>query len=260
VSADGLVRLICEKAAEFGADIAGVASVEDLKHSPSHQICGQMPEFAGVGTRDTDPSMGGIVRWPDGARSAIVIGAEHPADKPELDWWHKGSSGGNTAGNRLLMGIVSELAVWLEREHGIRCFELPYHIEHGGVYMKDAAVLAGLGHTGKNNMLVTPQYGPRVRLRAMLTDAVLPSAGVTGPDPCEDCDAPCRASCPREAFAERVYLSDEYGQAELPGRTGVYGRLRCNQQMTADASMAGPVVKYCRECELACPVGWAHPS
>lgn len=57
-------------------------------------------------------------------------------------------------------------------------FKLPYHIEHGGVYMKDAAVLAGLGRMGKHNMLITPRYGPRLRLRVMLTEADLPSMGM----------------------------------------------------------------------------------
>jgi epoxyqueuosine reductase len=261
-----LVRLIGKKAKGFGADVAGVASVADLKRSPSHRISGRMPEFSGVGTRDAGPGRHGIVVWPEGARSAIVIGVEHPAHQPELDWWQRGESGGNTPGNRMLMRIISELAAWLEREREIRCFPLPYHIEHGGVYMKDAAVLAGLGRIGRNNMLVTPQYGPRVRLRVMLTDVELPSAGVTGPDPCEGCDVPCLAACPQQAFAEKIYYKGEYGLDELPGRTGVYSRFRCNLRMSMDASasesatsgagrISARLVKYCRECELACPVG-----
>jgi epoxyqueuosine reductase len=180
---------------------------------------------------------------------------EHSLGRPELDWWEKGGSGGNTPGNRLLIRIVSDVAAWLEGDMGIRCFQLPYHIERGGAYMKDAGALAGLGHIGMNNMLVTPRFGPRVRLRMMLTNAELPSAGVTGPDPCEDCSAPCRAACPRGAFAQQVYCEAEYTPIELPGRTGVYDRLRCNQQMTIDAATSALVIQYCRECELACPIG-----
>jgi epoxyqueuosine reductase len=261
-----LVQLINDKAREFGADLAGVANVEDLKRSPSHKICEKIPEFSGVGTVDVENRKQGVVQWPKGARSAIVIGVEHPFDKPELDWWVAGDSGENSVGNRLLIKTVSRLSAWLEKQQGIQCFKLPYHIERGGVYLKDGAVLAGLGRIGRNNMLLTPQYGPRLRLRAMLIDAELPSMGMIDFDPCEVCHTPCRASCPQNAFARQIYNMAECGMDHLPGRSGVYSRVRCNQQMNLDESnfeevkngiinSPGQVVKYCRECELACPVG-----
>jgi len=52
--------------------------------------------------------------------------------------------------------------------------------------LKDAAVLAGLGCIGKNNLLLTPEYGSRVRLRAFTIDLVLPSTGPLPFDPCEN--------------------------------------------------------------------------
>jgi epoxyqueuosine reductase len=260
-----LVQSINDKAREFGADLAGVASVEDLKRSPSHEISEKMPEFNGVGTKDVENRKRGVVQWPERARSAVVIGVAHPFVKPELDWWEADDSGGNTEGNRLLIKTVSKLAMWLEKEQGIQCFKLPYYIERGGVYMKDAAVFAGLGCIGKNNMLLAPQYGPRLRLRVMLTDADLPSMGMIDFDPCEACHMPCRTSCPQHAFAEQIYFKAEYGMDQLPGRGGIYNRIRCNQQMYIDKSnfeevqiggknSLGKLVKYCRECELACPV------
>jgi epoxyqueuosine reductase len=261
-----LIRLINDKAQEFGADLAGVAGIADLRRSPSHEISEKMPEFNGVGTKNVDNRRHGIVQWPERAGSAIVIGVAHPPEKPELDWWVTVDSAGNTAGNRQLMKTVSELETYLEKEQGIQCFRLPYHIEHGGVYMKDAAVLAGLGCIGKNNLLITPQYGPRVRLRVMLTDADLPSSGFIDFNPCEDCHMPCRTSCPQDAFAEQMYSKKEYGLDELPGRSGVYNRFRCNLEMNINNSnfeevksgnknCSGKLVKYCRECELFCPAG-----
>ena len=110
------VRLINDQSKKFGADLVGVASVEDLKRSPSHEIIGKMPEFNGVGTKDVEGRKRGAVKWPEGAISAIVIAVEHPPEKPEMDWWITGASAGNTAGNRLLMGTVSDLAAWLEKE------------------------------------------------------------------------------------------------------------------------------------------------
>lgn len=265
---DLLVPQIVEKAKAFGADVAGVASLADLKGSPSDRISEKMPEFSGVGTQDACNRKRGLVQWPEGARSAVVIGLAHPFEQPELDWWVTNESTGNTAGNRMLIQIVESLAAWIEAEQGIRCFKVPYHIERGGVYMKDAAVLAGLGCIGKNNMLVTPEYGPRLRLRVMLTDADLPSMGPTEDDPCDGCPMPCRAACPQDAFAEQVHTEAAYGQAALPGRSGVYNRILCNREMRAneshvEAALPGQGsrperrVKYCRECERACPAGRA---
>jgi epoxyqueuosine reductase len=227
-----------------------------------------MPEFDGVGTGDAGAGKRGIVRWPEGARSALVIAVAHSRRHPELDWWvAREGSGGNTEGNRLLIETVSKVSAWLEAAQGIQCFKLPYHIESGGVYMKDAAVLAGLGCIGKNNMLVSPRYGPRLRLRVMLMDAELPSAGAVDFDPCDACAAPCRTVCPQGAFAKQIYVATEYGLEALPARDGVYDRLRCNRQMVLDESASEGVtnpealptptkrVKYCRRCELACPIG-----
>ena len=75
-----------------------------------------------------------------------------------------------------------------------------YHVEKGGIFLKDAAVIAGLGCIGKNNILVTPDYGPRIRLRAMLPDEEISPTGSNDFDPCSGCDAPCRQACPQNAF------------------------------------------------------------
>lgn len=261
-------RDIVARAKALGADLAGIARVEDLKLSPSHRISDKLPGYDGVACKFVTGRRRAIVQWPTGAVSAVVLAIEHPADKAELDWWITSTSGGNTAGNKLLMAVVDELVDWLEQKMHIHSFKLPYHIEHGAIYMKDAAVLAGLGCIGKNNLLLTPQYGPRLRLRVMLTDADLPATGPTAFDPCVDCVMPCREACPQQAFAKPVYPGQDYGVKELPGRSGVYDRSACNQQMQKDLGnfeevigegreTTGSLVRYCRECELACPVGKA---
>ncbi|MFX0116548.1 MAG: epoxyqueuosine reductase, partial [Candidatus Hodarchaeota archaeon] len=43
----------------------------------------------------------------------------------------------------------------------------------GDISHKMVATCAGMGWIGKNALLVTPQYGPRVRLVSVLTDAPL---------------------------------------------------------------------------------------
>jgi epoxyqueuosine reductase len=256
---------IIAQAKVFGADLAGIARVADLKDSPSHRLSKIMPDFEGVGTHPSGRKKRGIVEWPDGAESAVVIAIAHPRSRPELDWWVDRTGKANTAGNRQLMDVVDKLADWLEQQTEMRCFRLPYNIEKGGIYLKDAAVLAGLGCIGMNNLVITPQVGPRHRIRVLLVDAVLPATGLMDFDPCSGCDMPCRKVCPQHSFNRTVYSQAAYGRETLPGRTGVYDRFRCNEQMMLDVANVETVdtgkekgvkrVKYCRRCEMACPVG-----
>lgn len=259
-----LGQIIIKKAMEFGADLVGIVRIADLQQSPSHRVSGKMTEDYDIGANQEDCQKGGIVNWPVGFKSAILIAVAHPMDKPEMDWWISA----NTSGNHRLIRIVSELADWLEIEVGIKTSKLSYHIERGGIYLKDAAVLAGLGCIGRNNLLITPRHGPRVRLRAMLMDAELPSTGASKFDPCINCLAACQSACPRDAFGKQVYFPAAYGQAQLPGRNGCYDRVACNREMMKNEAdfeeiqvenqvELGKRVKYCRECELACPVGVA---
>jgi epoxyqueuosine reductase len=124
-------------------------------------------------------------------------------------------------------------------------------VEKGGIFLKDAAVISGIGIIGRNNLLVHPQWGPRIRLRAVLLESRFEPTGVcTDFTPCDHCGDICRKACPREAYAE-----------------GPYSRSACNEQMNADMAnrlacgelmrdgRRDNVVSYCRACELACPVG-----
>ena len=271
----------------MGAAITGVASVESLKGSPSHQIYPQIGMNLEVSWQDArDDFKPEDVDWPADAVSAVVIGVEHNADEPELDWW----DGKGTPGNRILVRINKELSEWIESTFSAKTYKLPYFVEKGGIFLKDAAVMAGLGCIGKNNLVITPVFGPRIRFRALLLDR---KAKVTGPlefNPCDGCKQPCRKACPVKAFKKTVYSADALSQTLLPGINGTYDRVTCNVKMEKDieeAVRAMPVgneehrevrlaidkfeeagllrlkghegadccVKYCRRCELVCPVG-----
>ncbi len=171
----------------------------------------------------------------------------HPQSHPALDWW----DGKGTAGNRDLMAVSKSLRKWFGDTLKTTAQPLPYHVENGGVFLKDAAVLAGLGVIGKNNLLTTPELGPRVRLRGLLLELDLaPTGPIDWFTPCDGCPQLCQAACPVAAF-----------------ENGRYSRSRCMVQMEADRTSATPaddtanespprdMVKYCRACEIACPVG-----
>lgn len=260
-----LARWIVATALECGADLAGVAGAGDLKASPSHRIHPLLQPYSGVGTRDAEGREPGRVDWPEDAVSVVVVAVRHSEAEPGLDWWRDGFSGG-TQGNRRLMDVNAALTRRLADERGVIARSLPYHIERGGIFLKDAAALAGIGVVGRNNLVVTPEYGPRVRLRCLTIDREAAPTGPSEFDPCVGCAAPCREVCPRGALAVRVHDPDRYGIARLPGRDGAYDRIACNGQMEEDAAdhatapradtgEPGRVVMYCRRCEFACWVG-----
>ena len=68
------------------------------------------------------------IKWPEKAKSALVIAASHPRDKPELDWWDAFNS---SPGNRTLVRINRELSEWIEETLGIR--PRTYHYDYGSI-------------------------------------------------------------------------------------------------------------------------------
>ena len=60
---------------------------------------------------------------------------------------------------------------------------------------RHAAYCAGLGNFGLNNMLLTPQYGPRVRFASILTDCRTPRGPVLEEPLCIQCGW-CVSICP----------------------------------------------------------------
>lgn len=258
---------IIRKAKLLGADMAGFASLDDLISAPSFTFAPKMPGTdQGVGSRNNTTGLdSGKVKWPENCKSILVIAVSHPKESPEMDWWYGPVS---PQGNKHLIKIIKDLCDWISETFSFEVFHFPYHIEKGGIYLKDAAVMAGLGCIGRNNMLVTPDFGPRVRLRALSVNVSMPSTGPIAFDPCRQCRDICRMVCPQKAFDRQVYTVEAYEQTMLPARYGEYSRPVCNKQMQKNISMAieepandagteKPVriIKYCRNCEMSCPVG-----
>ena len=236
---NGIEKTILKKAKEVGASLAGIASVEDLKAAPSYAAYDKAPfyeEYTGV-------------KWHEEHKSILVWALVHPASEPVLDWWSM-KVPGFTPGNGVMRLQSRKLRVWMGEDLGINALSLPYQIEYGGAFLKDSAVLAGLGVIGKNNLLVTPEFGTRVRLRGIFMEAELEPTGPIDFDPCNGCNRPCHRSCPQKAF-----------------RSGAFERALCRKEndkreseaVILDGSIMGieepsEVTKPCRNCEFACPV------
>jgi epoxyqueuosine reductase len=278
---------IIEKAKSFGASLAGIASVDLVKTSPSYELHEKiLKDIDGIGfsmgiteiskEKTEFGSTAGItdikeIKWPENAKSALVIALSHPLEKPQLDWYLES---GFIPGNWYLEEINRKLTAWIEEKYGIKTHHVNYWIGQGGMYLKDSAVLSGLGCIGKNNLLITPEFGPRVRFRSMLLDEELTPTGPIDFNPCDGCEEFCRKLCPQNAFDEIVLSSDKTEMSPLPARNGSFSRPKCSIQSGLDVQGGGFTMgaakpgqkmegtyqtkKYmiwCRRCELACPVG-----
>ena len=146
-----------------------------------------------------------------------------------------------------MIAASEQIRRFLAGELDVAARPLPYHPWKGGVLLKDAAALAGLGSIGDHNLLITPQCGTRVRLRALLVDLEVDLAQGVEFDPCTGCPHPCWQACPQQAFA-----------------SGTFEKAPCARQMELDEKNAAAgakqgedvaLVPYCRACEWACPVG-----
>ncbi len=100
---------------------------------------------------------------------------------------------------------------------------------------KHAAVYAGLGQYGFNHLLITPQFGPRVRLVSLATEGDFQADIDLPPTICrpEQCGYRCVQACPAECLA----------------KDGKLNRFKCQNYLSSVLK-----VYKCGHCVAACPV------
>lgn len=174
---------------EAGADLVGIASAEAVTTTRNRR-----------GPRHVMPGARAIVVF---ARPMLQGSIESPRDEVVTTQ--------NLALYAELDRIAYSLGCFLERE-GFQAALVPAYspVEMtreakglvGVVSLRHAAQAAGLGALGRNNLLLTPELGPRVRLGGVVTDAPF-QTDAPGPynDLCADCEA-CVEACPVEALSE----------------------------------------------------------
>jgi epoxyqueuosine reductase QueG len=117
----------------------------------------------------------------------------------------------------------------------------------GSVSHKAIAIMAGLGWQGKNLLLVTPQYGPRVRLSSVLTDMPLtfdsPIKNRCGR--CISCVEACPAGAIRNVNTEFHY-SDRNEAIDLD---------KCHNNTLKYMDVPGVGYTFCGQCIPVCPHG-----
>ena len=263
---------IKDKARALGADLVGIADGGVMNEHPPDPAHPRRPEDIS----DFD------------AERVIVLAKRlnlGTARIPRWDERHKYYNDELTI--TMLEETALELVLWLEEKGYPALIVPPTHVDPWG-YRNDpdqhlspilsldhAAVEAGLGTLGLNLQLLTPEYGPRVMLSAVLSsvpvepDQIRENALCHGPS----CGR-CLQSCPGDTVGhwERDWPAcDRYrsphGFAQL---TDFLGRVIAETDPDAQKKMlrsedsfnlwqsilrGSGVVTGCRRCQDVCPVG-----
>ena len=138
------------------------------------------------------------------------------------------------------------------------------HLSH-----KHAAVSCGMGEIGRNNLLLTPEFGPHQRLCAVVTEAELEPDAMRDLNLCKGCNR-CVKACPSKALEGQGYHVDPcfnywtYGfDRANPGRFGQWPgfvkmllkHVKRRDVMVEMGQTLITDVDHCIECMRVCPVG-----
>ena len=118
--------------------------------------------------------------------------------------------------------------------------------EYRGIFPhKTGALLSGLGYIGKNGLLITEEYGPRVRFSTVLTDMPLTPERKINENGCGACEI-CKNACPAGAITGNNYT---------PGadRATVVDAQKCSEHMKTYKDIGRGAV--CGICVAVCPKG-----
>ncbi len=150
--------------------------------------------------------------------------------------------------------IMNEIA-WILEQNGIRYYT-PTPAQTSEIELiapfsyKYAAVNAGLGWIGKNDVLITEKYGPEVTLYAILIDHDLPVGKPSVESKCPpDCDL-CSRACPHNALPGMQWCRDSK-------RLELIDYQLCNQIRSLYKSKHDRK-HSCGLCMVACPIGLAE--
>lgn len=120
------------------------------------------------------------------------------------------------------------------------------------------AIDAGLGELGRQGILITPKYGPRVRLAKIITDMPLATDSPIRFGVKEFCDVcgKCADNCPSQA----IYFEDQTMEAmNISTNPGVMKWPLDSEKCFAGWQMSGGDCGNCiKVCPFNKPEGWLH--
>jgi len=210
-----------EFALEWGASLFGVCDISRLK--------GEFLDLSPGVVKGLDKGISLAVRLSD----KIIDSIE---DRPtKLYYYHYRQV--NYFLDRLALGVTGFI-----QDRGGNSLPIPssqtidWEKQRGHLSHKEVAQQAGLGWIGRNNLLVNPEFGSRIRLVTVLTDFPIScdKALENGCNKCRD----CLEICPAKAIRERAEDFD---------------RLACYRKLNEFRKVCNIGHHICGICVKACP-------
>jgi len=217
---------------DWGADLVGIADTGPLKALKTipHDLLEPFPGAVAIAVQLPAYVFETVVDCPTPVYSAVYQTA-----------------------NRILDEIAFRTACRLQKD-GYRSLPIPASQAldkqewRGAISHKAVAITAGLGWQGKNLLLITREYGSRVRLVTVLTDALLTPDGPVK-NRCGPCML-CRDACPVEAIKGKN-TNDHY-----ENRNEALFFARCVEKLTKEFAKLPEIgAPICGICIKACPFG-----
>jgi epoxyqueuosine reductase QueG len=203
--------------------VADLSAAADYIVAQGGEAVGAVPWAVSVGMRLSD----------------AIVDLHSPDERREESlYWHHVYRVVTPALDFAAQRICQEL-----QTHGYRALPIPASLRSGGETLtsvfshKLAAHLAGLGWIGKNSLLISPEFGSRVRWVTVLTDAPL-VPGEPADRECGRCRA-CVAACPVQAFTGAEFRSHDPVEVRFDTRA-------CDEYRRTHP---------CGLCVAACPIG-----
>ncbi len=149
-------------------------------------------------------------------------------------------------------GKIMKRLICLCRENQVDCKEPPRAQSSeetltAPLSFKYAATRAGLGWIGKNDVLITEKYGPRVRLSALLIRCSYPDHTPILESKCPAGCSLCVDACPHHALTGHTWQFDSPRAERIDVQ-------RCNRKRSE--YLKSHLRKHsCGFCMVACPIG-----
>lgn len=216
---------------EWGADLIGIASLHNVEWSFNSTLIKRFPYGISLAVR---------------LSNEIVEGIE--VDNPTPIYaFHYGIV------NNFLDFLAIRTTNYLQKE-GYRALPIPSSqiINEdkllGEISHRTIAEQAGLGWRGKSQLLITPEFGPRVRLVTILTNGQFSQLDEPLENNCGSCRA-CEKACPVGAIKQEVSLK------EIASRDTGFHVERCDDYLWEISANPQINDRICGVCMKVCPKG-----